>query len=162
MTLISYLTILAVGYLLGRLNARGLAAYCFQRFAERADKLLVALADDLPATTILPIAGRTPVKADRQWAKAGHYLVHTGHGMESQYLTTYARFLMGRHADVLPLNRATTKTAYTAHTPSGQPYQRFRSERSWHLALEYTGFVYGAFLLASPCESKIGLTEVAA
>jgi hypothetical protein len=126
--------------------------------------LLTLMARDMPDTRMLPIATGTPDKRrDATWAIAGYYLVHTGSGLESQYLTTYSRWLMGRHADVLPLNRATVKTAYTAFTPNRKPYQRFRTERTWHLAVEYTGFVYGVFIQAPALiPSNIGFQEVAA
>jgi hypothetical protein len=158
MTLITSLILLAIGYALGRLPV----AHYLRTAYNRVARLLVSMADDLPDTATLPIATGTLAKSDRSWAIAGYYLVHTGSGLESQYLTAYARWLMGRHADVLPLNRATVKTAYTAFTPNHKPYQRFRTERTWHLAVDYTGFVYGVFIQAPELESNLGLLEVAA
>jgi hypothetical protein len=97
------------------------------------DKLAEALTRPIRSTTMLPIALGTPSKTDKQWAKAGYYLVPTANGTESQWLTIYSRWLMGQDAPVVPLVRSTMKTAYTAFTPNGKPYQRFKSERSWHL-----------------------------
>jgi hypothetical protein len=114
------------------------------------DKLAEVLTPPIRSTTMLPIALGTPSKHDNQWARAGYYLVPTATGTESQWLTIYSRWLMGQDAPVVPLNRSTMKTAYTAWTPNGKPYQRFKNERSWHLGTVQT--ILPAFRYAIPSD----------
>jgi hypothetical protein len=121
-----------------------------RRMLSGLSRLAESLARPIRSTTMLPIALGTPSKQDAKWARAGYYLVPTSTGTQSEWLTIYSRFLMGQDAPVVPLNRSTIKTAYTAYTPSGQPYQRFKSERGWHLGTVQT--ILPAFRYAIPSD----------